>query len=132
MKKYIFLLTISAFLLTSFAFAQQTPSVSASPEATPTHKKKFKIHQDPNETATPAPSPSATPDSKPQWDPPPSTETYFDPQSGRLVERLSTKVFINTYYLTDSTGNNLVSLLDADFKRKFDEHPVGAEGIIRF
>ncbi len=124
MQKYIFLLTILAFFLSSFgfAFAQQTPTVSPSPETATPAKKKNKKHQTEEVAATPSPSPSETPEPKPRWVPPPVLD-----DSAKLI-----RYQINALYVNDINGSNLYSTVDLLLRRRLDKYNVSAEGDIRF
>ncbi len=92
----------------------------------------FAKKADPTPSETPSFTVSPSPTPAPQWVPPPSTETYFDNQTNRLVEKISTKVSVNSFYQTDATGNFMEIMVDLDLKRKFDAYPIGAEADIRF
>src|ERR1035441_1688778 len=111
------LLAISIFA-TQFSYADSPKKAKQPPSPSPSAS--------PTDTTTPSPTPG------PQWVPPPSTETYFDNQTNRLVEKISTKILVNSFYQTDATGNFMESMVDLDFKRKFDAYPIGAEADIRF
>lgn len=45
--------------------------------------------------------------------------------------KMITFVSVNSYYQTNSSGSILASFVDMDFKRTFDQYPVGAEAIVR-
>jgi len=45
---------------------------------------------------------------------------------------MAVKISIDSSYINGNSGENYATFIDADFKRKFDQYPVGAQAILRF
>ena len=123
MKKNIFILTLLAIFLSSFgfAFAQQTPTVSATPEPKQDSKKKRKTHKA-SDVASPTGTPTDTPTPAPKWIPAPMPKDD--------ARNLSFDIY--STYKDDIIGSNLFSIGDLYAKRKLDEYSVTTDFQVRF